>query len=49
MSDLEIGDWLVFSNMGAFAMTQWENNYSIQDGTGFASQNGALLVAENFW
>jgi hypothetical protein len=49
MTDLEIGDWLVFVNMGSFAMAQWESNYSIQAGNDFIAQHGALLVAENFW
>jgi hypothetical protein len=48
MSDMEIGDWLVFDNMGAFAMTHWDGNYSINDSQDI-SQNGAHLVAENFW
>lgn len=49
MSDLEIGDWMVFDNMGAFAMSRWDENYSVSDCNNPATQNGALLVAENFW
>jgi hypothetical protein len=48
MADMDIGDWLVFDNMGAFAMSQWDNNFSAQNGQNF-SQHGALLIAENFW
>ena len=49
MTNLEISDWLIFDNMGEFAISQWESNYSVQDRSGFLSQSGALLVAENFW
>ena len=43
MSDLDIGDWIVFSGMGAFATNQWDNRDNLY------SLHGALLVADNYW
>lgn len=49
MSDLDIGDWIVFSGMGAFATNQWDNSYQAHDGDNLYSLHGALLVADNYW
>jgi ornithine decarboxylase len=48
MTDVDIGDWLVFENMGSFAMIQWEDNYSALKRQE-CQHEAALLVAENFW